>query len=265
MFYSANWLADKSWYPPLSFPGIPSDKSAKIALILFSRCLEHGKWPDRIEFTKYLYLLDYAVFRLTGSKATDVRWKFYHYGPWSEDVISLMDNVQGVFRLGWIDYASAEDRPIPEFDPITEKLPLALESLINRILNAFACRDASLVVDYCYRLTEPMQKALRGQLLDFSTIPITDKPPIFVSEPRTIPMPQLSASQLASRDRFKSMLAVSRSKYDEWKRLMDCPAYHEAMETLANEQEVAVGTSPEGVKVGITDEALAEFDDIRDE
>jgi hypothetical protein len=170
------------------------DRTAKIALILYSRCLEAGKWPDRIEFTKYLYLLDWAATKLTGAPATEIQWKFYHYGPWSEDLIPVMALTQDHFRLGWVDY-SPEDRDVPWFDAIPDKLDLNLESIIRKILTAFAKRDVSVLVDFCYRLTEPMRHAKRGALLDFKTIVVTRESPVFFPPTVTLPMPQLSQAQ----------------------------------------------------------------------
>ena len=243
----------------------PTDKSATAGLILYSRCLEHGKWPDQIEFTKYLFLLDCGSVQMGAGRATDIRWKFYHYGPWSEDLVPVMNYVQEVFRLGWVDYASAEDRELPQFDRITEKLSLVLESLINRILNAFAHRDASFVVDYCYRFTEPMRDARRGEPLDLSTVPVTGVPPVFVRQPKTIPMPQLTTDQMTACGELRRRIAGTRARYEEWKALMEQPVYQQAMGVLALEQEISADAPPKGINVKITDGALAELDTARHE
>lgn len=244
-------------------PSVP-DRTAKIALILYSRCLEAGKCPDRIEFTKYLYLLDWATTKLTGSPATEIRWKFYHYGPWSEDLIPVMALTQDHFRLSWVDY-SPEDRDIPWFDAISEKLDLNLESIIRRILVAFAKRDASVVVDFCYRLTEPMRVAKRGEMLDFSTVKVTKEPPIFALPVVTLPMPQLSLAQTNARSGLRERAATVRAKYEKWKSLMQAPEYLEAMSKIAVEREVPTSTTTGRTIVKITDGGLAELDALQHE
>jgi hypothetical protein len=238
------------------------DRTAKIATVLYSRCLEHGKWPDRIEFTKYLYLLDWASTQLTGGPATEIRWKFYHYGPWSEDVIPIMALVQDEFKLGWVDY-STEDRDVPQFDPIGEKLSLSLEALINRVLTAFSKRDVSTIIDFCYRLTEPMRAAKRGDLLDFSTVEVTHQAPVFVPPSVVLPMPQFSDAQASARKQLHERAAAGRTKYEQWKAAMQGPEYLRAMEKIAAEREIPTSHEPSQAKVKLTDEALTEIDKLR--
>ncbi len=242
----------------------PSARTTAIALALFARCLEHGKWPDRVEFTKYLYLLDWAHYRIKGTPATDIRWKFFHYGPWSEDMIPVMDVVQSRFGLGWIDY-STEERDVPHVDEHVERLDLTNESLIAKILNAFSKRDTSAVIDYCYRLTEPMTRAKRGEMLDFSTIAVTGEAPIFASAIKSLPMPQLSAAQEEARKKFRQQSAARRERHQRIKSLMQQEEYLEAMAKLAQQRETSDSPVPKGIQVQLTDDAVQHFDDLRNE
>lgn len=244
----------------------PSGKTAQVALALFARCLAHGKWPDRVEFTKYLYLLDWAHYRMKGALATDIQWKFFHYGPWSEDVIPAMEHVQSVFQLGWVDY-STEERDVPEVDVVVEKLGLTLESLISRIITAFAKKDTSAVIDFCYRLTEPMTMthAKRGELLDFSTVNVTGEAPVFSSPTISSPMPQLTTAQEEARKKFRARASANRAKFEKWKSLMEQKEYLDAMARLAEEREATGENIPKGIQVRLSDDAINHLDDLSHE
>ena len=62
-----------------------TEKDRVIAQTLFSRCVEADHIPGKVRFTKYLYLLDYFYWHFRGCKATDINWKFYHFGPWAPE------------------------------------------------------------------------------------------------------------------------------------------------------------------------------------
>lgn len=247
---------------PVPFASQSSDKTNAVALALFARCLDHGKWPDRVEFTKYLYLLDWSHYMMKGVAATDVRWKFFHYGPWSEDLIPAMDCVQEVFQLGWVDY-STEDREVPNVEVFVDKLSLTLESLINRIVSAFAKKDTSAVIDFCYRRTEPMIQAKRGEALDFSTVPVTGAAPIFVVPPKTLPMPQLTGAAERAKENLRLRAKANRAKFEHWKAAMEQPEYLEAMAKLAQERESSEESVPKEIRICLSHEAVDHLDQVR--
>ena len=78
---------------------MPSD--LQIAQSLLATCLEADHKPGKVQFTKYLYLLDYCHWRFTGRKATSLPWRFYHYGPWCEQVEDCMARLASDYAFQW--------------------------------------------------------------------------------------------------------------------------------------------------------------------
>ena len=216
---------------------MPSHDSTLIGKILFSRCLEADHWPDKIQFTKYLYLIDYCQWRYTGEQATDIEWIFYHYGPWSTDASSVMNSVQGHFRLGWRDFTEDDDRDFYGFDPIKDRLSMSIEGFIHKIVQYFKTRDVTDLIDFCYKQTEPMINAQRGEKLNFSVIPISKEMPLFKTPSATNVMPQLNAASEQRIAAYKTKAEKLKAKAKQWRAAMDTAEYGKAMERLEQERQ----------------------------
>jgi hypothetical protein len=211
---------------------LQSPDTVKIAQTLFSRCLESELKPNRLEFTKFLYLIDYCYFRFKGEKATDIDWVFYHYGPWAFEMPSLMEQVMQVFPVGWEDRTEEYGGYMPRFDPIEERLGMSLEGIISRIINAFKSRSTNDTVEWCYKHTEPMQAAKRGDHLQFDTIEVTREIPEFFPKPATWDMPKVPAALMEKRAAFKAKRLSRQKKYQDYKANLESPVYKEAMSQL---------------------------------
>lgn len=216
---------------------MPSQDSILIGKILFSRCLEAGHWPDKIQFTKYLYLIDYCQCRYTAEQATDISWIFYHYGPWSPDASAVMNGVQDHFRLGWRDFTDDDDREFYGFDPVKDRLSTSLEGFIHRIVQHFKARDVTDLIDFCYKQTEPMLKAQRGERLDFSVVPRIKEMPLFKAQVTAVAMPQLSSASEQRIAAYKAKAEKLKAKAKRWRASMDTAEYGQAMECLEQKRQ----------------------------
>lgn len=234
-----------------------------VGTVLFSRSLEAGHWPDKIRFTKYLYLLDYCYWRFHGRQLTDIRWKFYHYGPWSPDAAVVMDGVQSQFRVGWRDLTEGgdDDREFSGFDQIAEKLAPGIEGAIQKIIGAFKTRDITDLIDWCYMQTEPMLAARRGEWLDFSTIPVVRAMPLFFPTATVHAMPQLSNASRERIDGYRIRTEKLKEKARQWRAAMQTPVYEEAARILKEQRQ---GELPalEGGKVLLDDKSVSALNEL---
>lgn len=244
-----------------------SPDSIQIGKVLFSRCLEADHWPDKIQFTKYLYLLDYCQWRYKGEQATDIDWIFFHYGPWSPDASAVMNAVQDQFRLGWRDFTRDEedhDREFRGFDPITERLGFSLEGFISKIINTFKDRDVTDLIDFCYRQTEPMRQASRGDKLDFSSVPVCKEMPLFKPNPAATDMPQLSEASQARIQAYQAKTEHLKEKARQWRRNMQEPVFEEAMNLLAHQRRSEL-PDLHGRTVRLDEDSVAALNEWNDE
>ena len=156
----------------------PTDND--IAEHLLGVCLEAGHKPGKVQFTKYLYQLDYCHWRYTGQKATTLPWRFFHYGPWCEEAEGCMATLAQQYSFGWREEEIPAD---PSVEVAKPRIPVLMASLLSRIVDAFKDKDLNVLLDVTYSQTEPMLQARRGDALDFSTVPITKTFPQFFPEP----------------------------------------------------------------------------------
>lgn len=233
---------------------MPSPDTVNIARVLYSRCLECEFKPDKLQFTKLLYILDYCRYSLKKEKATDIKWIFYHYGPWAFEMPSIMDAVMEQYPFGWTDRSEEFEGRMPSFDP-ADKLSFPIETLIGKIINSFRLKDTNSIIEWCYKQTEPMRVAKRGDTLDFTTIPATGEMPTFFLPSQTWTMPKVSGAIEAKKAAFRVRLREKKAQYQQWKDEMCAPEYLAAMQMLSSKNQadmpdlskVNIHLSPEAV------------------
>lgn len=205
----------------------------EIAAALFARCLEHDHKPGKVQFTKYLYLVDYCHWRFKGRAATDIPWIFYHYGPWSPAAEECMVALADDHGFSWREEEEFVLRFVRVEEPM--RLDLTLESIIQRILSAFKDREPMEVVEYTYSQTEPMLKARRGEPLDFGTVPIDRAMPEFVPTRAKPPAFALAPQVQARMEALKAKSAKLRQQAEERQRFRETADYRTALDLLAAE------------------------------
>ncbi|MDO8544453.1 MAG: hypothetical protein Q7S40_28775 [Opitutaceae bacterium] len=205
----------------------------EIAATLFARCLEHDHKPGKVQFTKYLYLVDYCHWRLKGHKATDIDWVFYHYGPWSPTAEKCMADLATTYGFSWRE----EEEPVLQFVRVEESLELGLtlETIIKRIVSFFKDREPMVVVEFAYSQTEPMLCAKRGDVLDFTTVPVNQTMPEFAPA-RLKPAPFTLNPGLQERmAAMQTKAGKLREQAEERQRFRESAAYRTALQMLTAE------------------------------
>jgi len=210
---------------------MPSD--LQIAQSLLAACVGAGHKPGKVQFTKYLYLLDYCHWRFTGRKATSLPWKFYHYGPWCEQVEDCMAGLASEYAFHWRE----EEAPfISSVEVPTHKLDITTSSLMNQIIGTFKDRELNSLLEVAYSQTEPMVCAKRGDVLNFSTIPVNKKMPLFF--PTTPPKAtsfQMHPERLRKIEAFRARTEKIREKATRRMAFREAASYQQAVSMLKAE------------------------------
>ncbi|MDP2137199.1 MAG: hypothetical protein Q8J74_05045 [Candidatus Didemnitutus sp.] len=209
----------------------------EIAATLFARCLEHEHKPGKVQFTKYLYLVDYCHWRLKGRKATDIEWLFHHYGPWSPAAEECMADLSSTLGFSWRE----EEEPVLQYVRVEEpgSLGLTLEGIIKRIVTFFKDHEPMVVVEFAYSQTEPMLNAKRGDILDFKVVPVDQSLPEFA--PAKVKPPQFALAT-GIQEKMVAMQAKAgklRQQALERQRFRETPDYRTALQMLAVESHSA--------------------------
>lgn len=119
----------------------------------------------RMKLVKLLYLIDVEMVASRREPATDLRWVFFHYGPWAfelVDELEAMENREILTR----PYKQAVLYVAAPGAPDADRWPQPLSSRVHRIVDRWAREDLNSLLDFVYFETEPMRQANRGEDLD---------------------------------------------------------------------------------------------------
>lgn len=181
----------------------------QIAEALLATCLRADHKPGKIQFTKYLYLLDYCHWRFTGRQATSLPWKFYHYGPSCDGAEACMSTLAQRFEFSWRDDEAYIVRqvevPMPQVD-------IMIKSFLARIVDTFKNRDRNDLLEFAYSQTEPMVAARRGDFLDFSRVPVDKALPMFSPVEQSTAEFQLDPARKQKMDAFRARMEHLRER-----------------------------------------------------
>jgi hypothetical protein len=205
----------------------------QIAQGMLAACLREGHKPGKVQFTKYLYLLDYLHCHFTGDRASHLPWRFYHYGPWCEEVETCMVTLANQYSFQWWEQEASILRSLEMPEP---PLDLTAKTLIAHVIGLFKDRDLNVLLDVTYSQTEPMAKAQRGDVLDFSSIPLDKRIPDFFPKAGrrigsyTVPEQRRKAME-AFRERTESLRVKARQRMT-WRASSE---YQQAIMHIAEE------------------------------
>lgn len=156
------------------------DKIIQYSLLIAS---DEDDFLDRqlgpIHLIKYVYLadLDYAASH-NGETFTGVKWQFYKFGPWAQEVnsriepaLSCINANKKIFQSDyedkdeWVRWSATDDSFRNELE---KELPFVIKSTLRRDVHRFGKATAELL-SYVY-LTKPMLCAAPREFLDFSNL-----------------------------------------------------------------------------------------------
>jgi hypothetical protein len=226
----------------------------EIAEVLWARCLEADHKPGRVQFTKYLYLIDYSYWRFHGRQSTDAHWIFYLYGPWATEAQAAMNDLAAAHGFSW----GEEEETVLRFVWVEEPPPrqsAEMEGTIQHILRAFKDRDLNYLLNFAYGQTEPMLAAKRGDALDFSQVPVDKTMPVF-SPPKTKAAEAVLHPRMAERvAAFRARAEQLRAKTEQRNVYRESEEYRKALLLLA--EEMGAGWNLPELRAKMSEESAA--------
>jgi hypothetical protein len=167
-----------------------------------------------IHLIKYVYIADLAFAEAhAGQTLTGVTWRFYHYGPWSEEVYerigSAVRQLGGKERIVSSKYSDDTVRWRLDYVPglierLDEELPLEATRAVRQAVHSFG-PDTSDLLNYIY-VTPPMLRAAPGERLTFTAEDIEEPPENSHLLTKSEPKEKLSKS--AQRRRMEKVKAL---------------------------------------------------------
>jgi hypothetical protein len=129
----------------------------------------------KTKLTKLLYLTDLESVRRSGAPVTDWTWRFHLFGPWAPELDPLLENLEkhGLLQATVFSTDIGEGSSYVPTDVRSDltSLEASLQSDLSRVLTRWLEVPLPRILDYVYFDTEPMQKAERGDMLDWSVVP----------------------------------------------------------------------------------------------
>ena len=142
---------------------------------------DQGGAIGRTALMKLVYLADIEHYRRYGKQATNLQWRFHHYGPYSaeldQEVQALgLDIDESVFSRapGGRAVSGYHYRRVGDWREVARAFnshyDAAAKRCVDRVVQQWGLDSLPTILDYVYFETEPMQDARRGEMLDFSKV-----------------------------------------------------------------------------------------------
>lgn len=240
------------------------NETANIDLIIQYSLLAAGdedEYIDRrlgpIHLIKYVYLADLAYAKQNnGQTYTGIKWRFYKFGPWSQEVNARIDPALNAIHASkkefpsnyedkedWVRWELCDDELLQRKQrELPATITLSLKSLIHKFN-----KDTPSLLNYVYK-TAPMLSAAPNEYLDFRTISES-------SEPADKNIPTLRLDSLSNKkkkvfqNKLNELRGVLQKKREDKPKLINPvpnPRYDEVyksgifwLETLAGEKFTA--------------------------
>jgi len=120
---------------------------------LIRHVLQRGPWA-RAELMKLLFFIDRELYRRFG--ATVFRWKMYKYGPFSREVLDVLDDMEA---CGSVAAEVADDAVIYEHaSTAPAELPQEVKEVADKILDVWTRRSLDDLLTYVHSLEEAKKR-----------------------------------------------------------------------------------------------------------
>lgn len=169
---------------------------------------------------KLLYLIEIEYYKHYQKRLTDLKWQFYHYGPYASEIESILDSPD----IEEIPFVLKGGKSGSQYDFTENEIKAYVSSeikrLIDYIVKDWGETDLNKLLDYVYFETEPMKDAKRGDLLDFTKIKPW-KPPEKIKNVRIDPI-KFTALKEKYLSHIKEMSKITPSLHIPDKGYFDC-------------------------------------------
>src|SRR5215467_5983967 len=135
-----------------------------------------GGYVTKTKLLKLLYLLDVEFYRSHRETLTGFDWKFFHLGPWTAEFDPLIDTLLATDEL--VERPSTRTEYDTKFYHVDTPCDFGKlfktatdEFSLKNVLRTWADSSTGQILDHVYFYTEPMERGVRNERLDFSSIP----------------------------------------------------------------------------------------------
>lgn len=195
-------------------------QARELALGILTRIKEREGTANKTKLLKLLYLADIEQYRVSGETLTGFDWIFYLYGPWASEYDSLLKQLQDENAIEikpWASGGVEGERIVPteEFS-LARAVPSIQASLRTvQLVDIWADRGVSTLLDYVYFETEPMREARKMERLDFSKVSTEPPRPYRRTKSGTDPRALRRLKDQFLEERKKLTSAVTTASYEQ--------------------------------------------------
>jgi hypothetical protein len=174
---------------------------------VIDRALDREAVLTKTKLVKLIYLIDLETFRAERRLLTALKWRFYHYGPYAFELEPVLKQLEG-HQIEWKEFPPSQLESTILYTKVWQAPPgsnwrVLTKMRIDRIVDRWADEALELLLDFVYFETEPMQHAVRGEMLDFD----------WVSPPAAIePSPEPARLNEEIRKRLREVVAEERTR-----------------------------------------------------
>ena len=221
-----------------------------------------------IHLIKYVYLADLAYAKMhDGEIFTGVKWQFYNFGPWAQEVnqridpaLLYIDANKTTFpsdygdKKEWVRWRAVDDTLIGDLE---RELPFIVTSTLRRSVHRFGQSTPELLA-YVYS-TDPMLSAAPNEFLDFSNLK-TSSPNALNEQEEKDPLSKKKKENLKAKMRDLRLKSAEKLAAKRKRRLVKPPissryddVYFEGLEWL---DSLAGAKMPEGEKEAVFSDSI---------
>jgi uncharacterized protein YwgA len=142
----------------------------------------------KTQLVKLMYLTDLESVRFTGSQASDIRWKFHHYGPYDENLDNRLKHLEKGGTIT-VQQKNKKDHPDDIYflyrhtgKEISYEFEPTKKQIVDTILDQYGSFTLDALLKYVYD-TEPVRKTKRGEYLDLKKF-LNDEKVVAPSDPQ---------------------------------------------------------------------------------
>ena len=118
----------------------------------------------RVRLMKLLFLLDYSYLKEKGKKATKVDWIKWHYGPFSREVLDVLDELS---IKGYVSIADSDEGIFYEpSEDVEYSIPYEIKILADEIIHENKDIPLEDLLSKIYRIRNVRGKELGERLFE---------------------------------------------------------------------------------------------------
>lgn len=190
------------------------ERLKKLTAFIIDQVRDSGGSLPKTKLVKLLYLIDVESMRQQQRPMTGLEWRYWHYGPYSQEIEKLLGEIVGK-SISELEFITKDGRRIFTYQPIDideieSEYRLEERLIIYNTLKKWANEELRNVLNYVYFETEPMAKAKWGEILDLTVVRSAEDEKRWAPERLFAQVPQNKLTEFRERLRHSAKEAEQR-------------------------------------------------------